>query len=148
MGNQFVYELETRDAEAAAFIRECKKGRGVTTQSGMQGVWLDAPLIDVIQGEGTIKKQLPAMFRQYERFDIDISKEPILVYPTQHYQNGGIVVNDKAETRIENLYCAGEVVGGIHGRNRLMGNSLLDILVFGRRAGINSTIKSKKTKKK
>lgn len=145
-GSQFIYELETRDAEAAAIIQECQIGKGVVTQSGMQGVWLDAPLIDVLQGEGTIKKQLPAMYRQYQRFNIDIKKEPILVYPTQHYQNGGIIVNDKAETEIGNLYCAGEAVGGIHGRNRLMGNSLLDILVFGRRAGKNAALKANKTK--
>lgn len=145
-GNRFIYELETRDAEASAIIRECQIGKGVTSQSGMQGVWLDSPLIDIISGEGTIKKQLPAMYRQYQRFDIDISKEPILIYPTQHYQNGGIVINDNSETEIENLYCAGEAVGGIHGRNRLMGNSLLDILVFGRRAGQNAASKAKKTK--
>ena len=145
-GNQFVYELETRDAEAAAIIKECQQGKGVTTQSGMQGVWLDSPLIDLMHGEGTIKKQLPAMFRQYQRFEIDITKDPILIFPTQHYQNGGIVINDKAETNIGNLYCAGEAVGGIHGRNRLMGNSLLDIIVFGRRAGQNAAKNAEKNK--
>lgn len=146
-GKRFIYELETRDAEAAAIIRECKIGKGVVTPARMQGVWLDSPLIDIIHGEGTIKKQLPAMYRQYQRFDIDMTKEPILIYPTQHYQNGGIVINDKAETEVANLYCAGEVAGGIHGRNRLMGNSLLDILVFGRRAGKNAAKKAKKIEK-
>ena len=142
-GNRFIYELETRDVEAAAIIRECsERGLGVTTPSGMQGVWLDSPLIEEIHGEGTIKKRVPAMYRQYARFDIDMAKVPILVYPTQHYQNGGIAISDKAETGVPNLYAAGETSGGVHGRNRLMGNSLLDILVFGRRAGANAAAKS------
>jgi succinate dehydrogenase / fumarate reductase flavoprotein subunit len=64
-----------------------------------------------------------------------MTREPILTYPTQHYQNGGILLDDKGETTVKGLYVAGEAAGGIHGRNRLMGNSLLDILVFGRRAG-------------
>ncbi len=135
-GNRFIYELETRDTEAAAIIRECyDRSFGVTTPSGMQGVWLDSPMIDIIHGEGTIKKLLPAMFRQYDRFGIDISKDPILVYPTQHYQNGGIAIGENCQTDVENLFAAGETTGGVHGRNRLMGNSLLDIIVFGRIAG-------------
>ncbi|WP_455391842.1 FAD-binding protein, partial [[Eubacterium] cellulosolvens] len=135
-GNRFIYELETRDTEAAAIIRECEEcGFGVLTPSGMQGVWLDSPMIDMIHGEGSVKKLLPAMFRQFDRFGIDISRDPMLVYPTQHYQNGGIAINDNAETDVANLYAVGETSGGIHGRNRLMGNSLLDIIVFGRVAG-------------
>ena len=100
-------------------------------------------MIDIIHGEGTIQKKLPAMYRQYQRFDIDMSQEPLLVYPTQHFQNGGIMVNEKAETKIINLYGAGEVEGGVHGRNRLMGNSLLECIVFGRRAGKNAAMKAK-----
>lgn len=146
-GNRFVYELETRDVESAAIIRECiERGKGVKTPSGMVGVWLDTPLIEIINGPGTIQKKLPAMYRQYQRFNIDMTKDPILTYPTQHYQNGGIVINDKAETEVENLYVAGEASGGVHGRNRLMGNSLLDICVFGRRAGINAAQKAKEVK--
>jgi succinate dehydrogenase / fumarate reductase flavoprotein subunit len=102
----------------------------------MVGVWLDSPMIEMIRGAGTIAKALPAMLRQYERFDIDMRTLPILIYPTQHYQNGGLLINDHGETGIPNLFAAGEVSGGVHGRNRLMGNSLLDILVFGRRAGV------------
>jgi succinate dehydrogenase / fumarate reductase flavoprotein subunit len=146
-GKRFIYELETRDAEAAAIIRECSEMKmGVTTPSGMQGVWLDSPLIEEIHGEGTIKKRVPAMYRQFARFDIDMAKDPILVYPTQHYQNGGIAINEKAETGVVNLFAAGETSGGVHGRNRLMGNSLLDILVFGRRAGENAAGRAKSTK--
>lgn len=146
-GNRFIYELETRDTEAAAIIRECQKRKnGVTTPSGIQGVWLDSPMIDIIHGEGSVKKLIPAMYRQFNRFEIDISKDPILVYPTQHYQNGGIAINEHAETDVSNLYASGETSGGIHGRNRLMGNSLLDIIVFGRIAGMNAGEKTKKLK--
>ncbi|WP_353893979.1 FAD-binding protein [Proteinivorax hydrogeniformans] len=141
-GEQFVYHLETRDVEASAIIRECAKGKGITTPSGMQGVWLDSPMIDKLHGEGTIERELPAMVRQFARFGVDIKKDPILVYPTLHYQNGGILINDKCESSVENLYVAGEASGGTHGRNRLMGNSLLDILVLGRRAGKNAAAKA------
>jgi succinate dehydrogenase / fumarate reductase flavoprotein subunit len=143
-GNRFIYELETRDVESAAIIKECvERNKGIKTPTGILGVWLDTPMIDIIYGEGTIQKKLPAMYRQYQRFDIDMSKEPLLVYPTQHFQNGGIMVNEKAETKVANLYGAGEVNGGVHGRNRLMGNSLLECIVFGRRAGKNAALKAK-----
>jgi succinate dehydrogenase / fumarate reductase flavoprotein subunit len=135
-GKRFVRELETRDAVSAAIIRECtERNKGVVTPSGQPAVWLDSPVIDLLNGEGTVKKQLPAMWRQYIRFGIDMAKEPILTYPTQHYQNGGLKIDEFGRTPLKGLYAAGEVSGGIHGRNRLMGNSLLDILVFGRRAG-------------
>ncbi len=138
-GELFVYPLEPRDVEAASIIRECERGHGITTPSGLKGVWLDTPLIEMLNGEGTIENALPAMFRQFKRFDIDIRRYPILIYPTLHYQNGGIEINARAETKIPGLYVAGEASGGVHGRNRLMGNSQLDIVVFGRRAGINAS---------
>jgi len=135
-GELFVYPLEPRDVEAAAFIRESTdRGLGIKTPSGLVGIWLDSPLIEQLSGEGSIEKALPAMLRQFQRFDIDITKYPMLVYPTLHYQNGGIDINEKAETNIPGLYVAGEASGGVHGRNRLMGNSQLDIIVFGRRSG-------------
>lgn len=138
-GELFVFPREPRDVEAAAIIRECiGRKNGVTTQSGRVGIWLDSPLIEMLQGEGYIKKQFPAMFRQFNRYGIDITKEPMLIFPTLHYQNGGIEINDKAETSIPGLYVAGEASGGVHGRNRLMGNSVLDYNVFGRRAGFNA----------
>jgi len=136
-GNQFVYPRETRDAESAAIIRECReRGKGVATPSGIQGVWLDSPMIEIIHGPGTIQKELPAMVRQFGRFGVDIITEPMLVYPTLHYQNGGIAIKADCTTDIPGLYVAGEASGGVHGRNRLMGNSLLDVCVYGRRAGI------------
>jgi len=135
-GNRFVYELETRDVEAAAIIRECSgRGLGVVTPSGQPAVWLDTVVIETKLGEGAVKARVPAMYRQYERFGIDMAKHPILIYPTQHYQNGGLEINESCETPVKGLYAAGEVAGGIHGTNRLMGNSLLDVVVFGRRAG-------------
>ncbi len=145
-GEAFMHPLETRDVCAASIIRECKdRKKGVSTVEG-SGVWLDTPMIDMIHGEGTIENRLPGMFRMYEKYDIDMRKIPILVYPTLHYQNGGLKINQEGLTDVENLYAAGEVVGGIHGRNRLMGNSLLDIIVFGRNAGKNAAKKSKTIK--
>ncbi|MDD5467179.1 MAG: FAD-dependent oxidoreductase [Anaerolineales bacterium] len=135
-GEQFVYPLEPRDVESAAFIRECKEHKlGIITPSGQPGVWLDTPMINQIHGPGMIEKALPAMVRQYKRFNIDMTQLPILVYPTLHYQNGGVHMDAQCFSNIPGLFLAGEVSGGVHGRNRLMGNSLLDVCVFGRRAG-------------
>ena len=134
-GEAFLHPLETRDVVAAAIIRECQeRDKGIYALHG-PAVWLDTPMVDLINGEGTMEKRLPAMIHMYEKFGIDIRKQPILVYPTLHYQNGGICIGTHSETKIPGLYAAGEDVGGIHGTNRLMGNSLLDIIVFGRIAG-------------
>ncbi len=134
-GERFVDEVDTRDVVAAAVIRECAEGRGVTTPAGRKGVWLDMPMVDLINGPGTLEQKFPNMVRQFSRFSIDIKKEPVLVYPTLHYQNGGVKIDVDGESGVKNLFVAGEASGGIHGRNRLMGNSLLDIIVYGRRAG-------------
>jgi succinate dehydrogenase / fumarate reductase flavoprotein subunit len=135
-GERFIHHLETRDVVASAIIRECRSGRGITTPTGQPGVWLDSPMIEILRGKGTILKEIPAMFRQFMRYGIDMSKDPILVYPTLHYQNGGILISPDATTTVPGLFAAGEVEGGVHGRNRLIGNSTLDIFVFGRRAGV------------
>jgi succinate dehydrogenase/fumarate reductase flavoprotein subunit len=135
-GELFVFPREPRDVESAAFIREClERHNGMRTPSGRWGIWLDSPLIEIIQGAGYLAKNFPAMVRQFIRYEIDITKEPMLVYPSLHYQNGGVEINAKCETNIPGLYVAGEASGGVHGRNRLMGNSVLDYNVFGRRAG-------------
>jgi len=135
-GDQFVFPRETRDVEAASFIRECKeRGNGVKTPSGFEGVWLDSPMIDILHGPGTVEKELPAMVRQFRRFGVDIVHDPMLVYPTLHYQNGGVAIKPDCNTSVPGFLVAGEASGGVHGRNRLMGNSLLDVCVFGRRAG-------------
>ena len=145
-GDPFVFPLEPRDVESATFIQECKKGNGLVTPTGMPGVWLDSPMIDIIHGEGTIEKKLAGEARKFKRFDIDMTKHPILVYPTLHYQNGGVEINERTETKVPGLFAAGEVTGGVHGKNRLMGNSLLDYNVFGRRAGIYAANYVKKAK--
>ncbi|MEO0156279.1 MAG: FAD-binding protein [candidate division WOR-3 bacterium] len=138
-GEAFVFPLEPRDVEASAFIKECYvNGKGIVTPTGMRGVWLDTPLIDVKNGAGTIEKAFPGMLRLYKRFDIDIRKDPVLVFPTLHYQNGGVETDPWGRTNLEGLWVAGEVSGGVHGKNRLMGNSTLDCLVFGRRAGMST----------
>ena len=140
-GEVFMHPLETRDVAAASIIRECKRGNQVDTPEG-QGVWLDTPMIELKNGEGTIEKRIPAMMRMFGKYGIDIRKQPIIIYPTLHYQNGGVDVNDESETCVSGLFVAGEAAGGVHGRNRLMGNSLLDVIVFGRNAGIYAAKKA------
>ncbi|MFC1970505.1 FAD-dependent oxidoreductase [Chloroflexota bacterium] len=146
-GEQFANPLEPRDVLASCIIRECKeRGKGVTTPTGEVGVWLDSPRIEMIHGEGTVARELPAMVRQFGRFDIDIAKKPMLVYPGLHYQNGGIKFHTDGSMAIPGLFAAGEVEGGVHGKNRLGGNSSLDLFVFGRRAGRTAAQYVKKVK--
>jgi len=146
-GEQIIHPLETRDVVASSIIQECqKRGKGIITPAGQCGVWLDSPMIEIIRREGTIARELPAMVRQFSRFNIDMTKEPVLVYPTLHYQNGGIQIDANATTGVPGLFAAGECEGGVHGRNRLIGNSTLDIFVFGRRAGRSAGQWAKKAK--
>ncbi len=141
-GEMFIDRLETRDALSAAIIRECgERGKGVLTPTGMVGIWLDTPPIDLMGGEGTFLRRFAGIHSRFKKYGIDPIHEPILIYPTQHYQNGGIGVNVNGETDIPNLYAAGEAAGGVHGHNRLGANSLVDIFVFGRRAGIHAAEK-------
>ena len=145
-GEAFMHPLETRDVAAASIIRECtERHLGVDSEEG-QGVWLDTPMIEQLLGEGAIEARIPGMLRMFSKYDIDIRKVPILVYPTLHYQNGGLEISADGQSTVENLFVAGEAVGGIHGRNRLMGNSLLDIIVFGRNAGQQAAKKSREVK--
>ncbi len=143
-GNQFVNEREPRDVEAASIIRQCTVvGKGVPTPTGKLGIWLDSPMIDMLHGEGTVEREFPGKHILYERFGIDIAKEPMLIYPTLHYQNGGLEYKSNSETSLPGLFVAGEVGGGVHGENRLMGNSLLDIMVFGRISGKSAALYAK-----
>ncbi len=129
-GERFINELECRDSCSAGIIRECyDRKKGVVTPTKQEGVWLDTPLISGAD------KHFAGIYLRFIKYGIDITKEPILIFPTQHYQNGGLKINIKAETTISGLYAAGEVAGGVQGKNRLGGNSLLDLFVFGRRAG-------------
>ncbi|UJG40510.1 MAG: FAD-binding protein [Candidatus Heimdallarchaeum aukensis] len=147
-GEQICYPLEPRDVEAASIIRVTKSTDNyVETPTGMRGVWLDSPLIEEIRGKGTIDKNLAAMKRMFARFDIDMTEDPILVHPTLHYQNGGVELDENGYTSVPGLLGAGEISGGVHGKNRLMGNSLLEVNVFGRRAGITAAKEYKRGKK-
>ena len=136
-GEVYIHPLETRDVNASGIIKEVRNGRGVENDV-QPAVWLDTPMIEMIHGEGTILKSIPAMYNMFIKYGIDIRKEPILVYPTLHYQNGGVEIDKTCHTNVGNLLVAGEASGGVHGTNRLMGNSLLDVVVFGREAGIEA----------
>ena len=147
-GEQFVNEREPRDVESSCFIRECTEmGKGVPTPTGKLGIWLDSPMIDALMGEGAVKREFPGKFILFKRYGIDISKEPMLVYPTLHYQNGGLEYNSRCETSVPGFLSSGEVSGGVHGENRLMGNSLLDVCVFGRIAGMSASSYAKEKAK-
>ncbi|MEP6777041.1 MAG: fumarate reductase/succinate dehydrogenase flavoprotein subunit [Chthoniobacterales bacterium] len=128
-------ELLTRDHVARAIVREIKAGRG----SPHGGVFLDIAWIKkkISNGEEHIKRKLPSMYHQFKQLaDIDITKEPMEVGPTTHYAMGGIRVDpDTQASRVPGLFAAGECAAGINGANRLGGNSLSDLLVFGKRAG-------------
>lgn len=132
LGERFVDELQTRDVVAAAVIRECREGRGVV-HDGQVGVFLDTPGLEAAH-PGALER-FAALRHLAVRCGHDPAETPFLVYPTLHYQNGGVAIAGDGATSVPGLFCAGEVTGGIHGRNRLMGNALLDILSFGRRAG-------------
>jgi len=148
-GEAFVFPLEPRDVEASSFIRECYiREKGILTPTGMRGVWLDTPLLELKNGEGTIENAFPGMNRMFKRFDIDIAKDPVLVFPTLHYQNGGVETDPEGKTNIGGLFVAGEISGGVHGKNRLMGNSTLDCMVFGRRSGIYAAEYAKTVKRR
>ena len=128
-------ELLTRDHVARCIVREIKEGRG----SPHGGVFLDIAWIKkrVAHGEDHIKRKLPSMYHQFKQLaDIDITQEPMEVGPTTHYMMGGIRVDsDTQMSRVPGLFAAGECAAGINGANRLGGNSLSDLLVFGKRAG-------------
>jgi len=143
-GKRFINELESRDVVSSAIIRECdEQGKGVETPTGMIGVWLDTPVVELLHGEGSLERTFTGCFRRLMKHGVDMRREPVLVYPTQHYQNGGLMIDVQGQTGVWNLYAAGEVAGGVHGRNRLGGNSLAEVFVFGRRAGINAATRAK-----
>ena len=130
-GEEFVDPLVPRDVLSDAIFKEVAEGRGVLTEDGRPAVYLDTTKIPVADAEIS----LPYMLRRYRAAGIDPLAEPLLTYPVLHYQNGGLVISTDAETTLEGLYACGEIAGGTHGRNRMMGNSLLECTVFGRRAG-------------
>ena len=128
---EFTDSLGPRDAVSQAIFDEVEAGRGVQTPDGRPAVYLDTTRIP----EPDAEVSLPYMLRRYRAAGIDPLAEKILAYPVLHYQNGGLVIDTNAETTLEGVYACGEIAGGTHGRNRMMGNSLLECVVFGRRAG-------------
>ena len=130
-GEEFTDSLGPRDAVSQAIFDEVARGNGVETPDGRPAVWLDTTRIP----EADAAVSLPYMLRRYRAAGIDPLREPILTYPVLHYQNGGLVIDEQGETTLDGLFACGEIAGGTHGRNRMMGNSLLECCVFGRRAG-------------
>ena len=130
-GEEFTDSLGPRDEVSQAIFDEVEAGRGVLTPDGRPAVYLDTTRIP----ERDAEISLPYMLRRYRAAGIDPLTEKILTYPVLHYQNGGLVIDTHGETTLEGLYACGEIAGGTHGRNRMMGNSLLECVVFGRRAG-------------
>ncbi|HEY3922398.1 MAG TPA: FAD-binding protein [Gaiellaceae bacterium] len=130
-GEEFTDSLGPRDTVSQAIFDEVEAGRGVETPDGRPAVYLDTTRIP----EHDADLSLPYMLRRYRAAGIDPLTEKILTYPVLHYQNGGLVIDTNAETTLEGVYACGEIAGGTHGRNRMMGNSLLECVVFGRRAG-------------
>ena len=135
-GERFVDELKPRDVVASAILRECAQGRGIV-RGEQVGVFLDTPTLEM-ENPGILAKRLVTLRHLAHKCGQDAAQEPFLVYPTLHYQNGGVAIDKTGATSVPGLYCVGEVTGGIHGRNRLMGNALLDILSMGRRAGADA----------
>jgi L-aspartate oxidase len=128
---EFTDSLGPRDAVSQAIFDEVEAGRGVETPDGRPALYLDTTRIP----EADAEISLPYMLRRYRAGGIDPLEEPIMTYPVLHYQNGGLVIDKDGQTTVEGLYACGEIAGGAHGRNRMMGNSLLECTVFGRRAG-------------
>jgi L-aspartate oxidase len=130
-GEEFTDSLGPRDAVSTAIFDEVDAGRGVETPDGRPAVYLDTTRI----AQEDAEVSLPYMLRRYRGAGIDPLRERIFTYPVLHYQNGGLVIDTDAATTLEGVYACGEIAGGTHGRNRMMGNSLLECAVFGRRAG-------------
>ena len=134
-GERFVDELAPRDVVAEAIVRTVEEGRGITAPNGMRGVWLDTAAIDREHGAGFTAARLAYVHNRYAKAGVDITRERVLVYPVLHYRNGGLLIDTHGATTLPGVFAAGEISGGVHGTNRLMGNSLLDTVVFGRTAG-------------
>jgi L-aspartate oxidase len=128
---EFTDSLGPRDAVSQAIFDEVEKGNGVETPDGRPAVLLDTTRI----AKDDAEVSLPYMLRRYRAASIDPLAESIYTYPVLHYQNGGLVIDTEGETTLDGLFACGEIAGGTHGRNRMMGNSLLECCVFGRRAG-------------
>jgi aspartate oxidase len=138
-GEEFTDSLGPRDEVSRAIFDEVEAGRGAVTEDGRPAVWLDTTRIPLADAEVS----LPYMLRRYRGAGIDPLAQPLLTYPVLHYQNGGLVIDTRAETTLDGVFACGEIAGGTHGRNRMMGNSLLECVVFGRRAGAAAAEKAR-----
>ena len=136
---EFTNPLGPRDEVSQAIFDEVAAGRGVETPDGRPAVYLDTTRVP----EADADVSLPYMLRRYRAAGVDPLREPILTYPVLHYQNGGLLIDEHGETTLEGVFACGEIAGGTHGRNRMMGNSLLECTVFGRRAGAAATEKAR-----
>ena len=130
-GEEFTDSLGPRDAVARRSSTRSRRARASQTADGRPAVWLDTTRI----APATPRSRCRTCSAATAARGIDPLSEPILTYPVLHYQNGGLVIDTDAETTLEGVYACGEIAGGTHGRNRMMGNSLLECVVFGRRAG-------------
>lgn len=139
-GERFVDELAPRDVVAEAITRVVDEGRGAPAPDGRPGVWLDTTAIDRENGAGFTAARLAYVHNRYAKAGVDLTRERVLVYPVLHYRNGGLAIDEDAATTLPGVFAAGEITGGVHGTNRLMGNSLLDIVVFGRIAGRSAAL--------
>lgn len=143
---EFIKKNSLRGEVTKAIIKECKRGLGIKISSGYYGVWLTTSEIEKKKYKGFIKEKYPSLWRNFLRINWDLSVKNILVYPILHYNLGGIDINQEAQTNIKGIYAAGEATWGVHGKERIMGNSLTDIFVFGRIAGRNASIYAKRFK--
>ena len=136
---EFTDPLGPRDEVSQAIFDEVAAGRGVETPDGRPAVYLDTTRVP----EADADVSLPYMLRRYRAAGVDPLEEAILTYPVLHYQNGGLAIDEQGETTLEGVFACGEIAGGTHGRNRMMGNSLLECTVFGRRAGAAAAEKAR-----
>jgi aspartate oxidase len=137
-GEEFADSLMTRNALTQAIVEQCRIGNGVDTADGRRGVWLDTPRMDRLHGAGFTAERYPTFLQMFREQDHDLCTQPVLVYPVLHYSLGGVKLDERCETTVPGCFAAGEVTWGVHGKERLMGNSLLEIFVFGRIAGRNA----------
>ena len=134
----FADSMLTRKKLCDAIVEECEAGRGVSTDDGRVGVWLDTPAVDKKHGSGYFKEKFFTLYSKMMAEGHDPTEKPILVYPIAHYTIGGIEIDENCSTNISGIFAAGEATWGVHGADRLMGNSLLEIFVFGQQAALSA----------
>jgi len=132
---EFCNPLDTRNKLTNRIIKECKDGNGISTEDGRMGVWLNTPIIDELKGKGYLADKFPILYESFINVGLDIAESMVLIYPILHYSLGGIIIDEHTSTNKKGIFAVGEATYGVHGNDRLMGNSLLEIFVFGRISG-------------